>query len=142
MSIVELTISLDHYSIRTTELEPCRKFYRDCLGLREGPRPPFDFPGIWFYAGDVSVVHIVGVDPTNQAATSDYLGSRTGVLRGGGAIDHVAFAARGLAAMKARLQGLSFRERKVPSLGLIQLFLEDPNGVTIELNFAASEVPM
>ncbi|HEY8707426.1 MAG TPA: glyoxalase, partial [Burkholderiaceae bacterium] len=31
------------------------------------------------------------------------------------------------------------RERTVPSVGLHQLFLTDPCGVVIELNYAASE---
>ena len=30
-------------------------------------------------------------------------------------------------------------ERTVPVLGLHQVFIKDPNGVTIELNFPASE---
>jgi hypothetical protein len=34
-----------------------------------------------------------------------------------------------------------FRERTVPNLELHQLFVEDPNGVTIELNYPASEAP-
>jgi hypothetical protein len=32
-----------------------------------------------------------------------------------------------------------FRERTVPSLGLHQVFIEDPSQVTIELNYPASE---
>jgi len=36
---------------------------------------------------------------------------------------------------------VSFFERTVPTLGLHQVFIKDPNGVTIELNFPASEAP-
>jgi len=36
--------------------------------------------------------------------------------------------------------GTLFRERTVPDLGLHQLFIDDPNGVTIELNYPASEL--
>jgi hypothetical protein len=32
----------------------------DVLGLRTDPRPPFDFEGLWIYAGDVAVVHVAG----------------------------------------------------------------------------------
>ena len=32
--------------------------------------------------------------------------------------------------------GVAFRERGVPGLALHQIFLTDPNGITIELNFA------
>jgi hypothetical protein len=39
--------------------------------------------------------------------------------------------------MRARIagQGLEFRERQVPALALRQIFVSDPSGVTIELNF-------
>ena len=139
---IEPRLSLDHYSIRTSELSACRRFYGELLGLREGFRPPFNFPGIWYYAGEVSVVHIVGVDPDNPGATADYLGARAAIESGSGVIDHVAFAARGLRATRERLrqEGVSFRERTVPNLGLIQLFVEDPNGITLELNFQAAEM--
>jgi hypothetical protein len=33
-----------------------------------------------------------------------------------------------------------YRERTVPGLGLHQLFIEDPSGITIELNYPADEV--
>ena len=42
---------LGHYSIRTTDLQASRTFYTEILGLREGFRPPFNFPGIWLYQG-------------------------------------------------------------------------------------------
>jgi catechol 2,3-dioxygenase-like lactoylglutathione lyase family enzyme len=135
-------LALDHYSIRTTELEACRRFYGEILGLRDGPRPPFKFPGVWFYADDAAVVHIVGLDPQSPASTLEYLGERAdGVARGSGTIDHVAFRATGLEPMRSRLaaSGVAFRERTVPSLGLHQLFVEDPNGITVELNFPATE---
>jgi len=43
--------------------------------------------------------------------------------------------------MRRRLNshGVAFRERTVPSLGIHQVFFEDPSGVTIELNYPAAE---
>ena len=38
--------------------------------------------------------------------------------------------------LKARDVG--FRERAIPTMSLHQLFLEDPNGVTIELNYSTA----
>jgi hypothetical protein len=38
-----------------------------------------------------------------------------------------------------RREHLEFRERTVPDLGLHQVFVEDPSGVTIELNFPCAE---
>jgi catechol 2,3-dioxygenase-like lactoylglutathione lyase family enzyme len=133
---------LDHYSIRTLKLDETRVFYVDALGLREGPRPPFKFPGVWLYRGDKAIVHVVGIDPKNPAATTDYLGIKGELdVVGTGTFDHVAFLATGLADMRTRLRemGIEPRERSVPDLGLHQLFVEDPNGVTIELNYPVAE---
>ena len=133
---------LDHYSIRTLKLDETRAFYVDALGLQAGPRPPFKFPGVWLYRGDKAIVHVVGIDPENPAATTDYLGIKGELdVVGTGTLDHVAFLATGLAAMRGRLHemGVEIRERAVPDLGLHQLFVEDPNGVTIELNYPAAE---
>ena len=35
--------SLHHVSVTVTDLARARQFYGDVLGLRELPRPPFDF---------------------------------------------------------------------------------------------------
>ena len=125
-------LSLNHYSIRTHDIDACRVFYETVLGLTVGPRPDFSFPGLWMYAGDHAdyanaAVHIIGVERRDAQGT--------------GAIDHVAFFATGLAAMLAHLQqlGVPFRERAVPGLGLYQLFVQDPNGVVVEMNYPAAE---
>ena len=138
--------TLAHYSVRTTQLEASRRFYVDVLGLQEGFRPPFDFPGLWLYKGDdeaqFGVVHIIGIDPDAPQGLNDYLGDKNEVsLHGSAAIDHLAFLATDLPDMRRRLvdAGLAFRERTVPSIGLHQIFVEDPSGVTIELNYAAAE---
>ena len=117
--------NLDHYLLLTQDLEATQDFYVDVLGLTAGPRPPFPFPGAWFYLGDRAVVHV----------------AERGADTAGGPIDHIAFAATGLAEMLARAEarGLAAQHRKVPDLGLHQLFLHDPNGVKIELNYSAEE---
>jgi catechol 2,3-dioxygenase-like lactoylglutathione lyase family enzyme len=123
---------LDHYSVRTPDLARAMRFYEDALGFHPGPRPPFTFPGAWMYtapeAGESEgrpIVHLIG-DIKAQAGT------------GTGAVDHIAFAASGIGELHARLErhGIVFRERKVPLLGLHQVFVKDPDGVTIELNYA------
>lgn len=137
---------LAHFSVRTTALEASRRFYCNVLGFQEGFRPPFDFPGIWLYRGgdeaDYGVVHLIGIDKDDPKGLADYLGDKGKEgLHGSAAIDHLAFLATDLPAMHARLRdaGLEYRERTVPSLGLHQLFVEDPSGITIELNFPAAE---
>lgn len=139
--------TLNHFSIRTTDLESTRKFYEEVLRLKVGPRPNFAFPGLWIYAGDTSnsynaMVHIIGIDRNDPEGLKKYLGDRAeSALSGSGALDHVAFFATDLAGMQAHLKGLGItpRERTVPNLGLHQLFLDDPNGIVIELNYPADE---
>ena len=139
---------LSHYSIRTTDLEASRRFYTDVMGFSVGPRPAFNFPGLWLYSGghdtyDNAVVHIIGIDPNDPQGLKDYLGDRDAAsLTGGtGTFDHIAFSATGLAAMldHLRQKKVPHREREVPNLGLHQVFLDDPSGVVIELNYPAHE---
>jgi hypothetical protein len=71
-----------------------------------------------------------------------YLGERdVSSMHGSGAVDHIAFFATGLEAMLKHLQaiGVDCRERTVPSIGLHQLFLDDPTGIVIELNYPEAE---
>lgn len=139
---------LDHYSIRTLDLEASRRFYTEVMGFEAGFRPAFDFPGLWLYNGGsypdtTGMVHIIGVDPNNPEGLKAYLGDRDlESLKGTGTVDHMAFRATGVTEMRERLrkQGVAFRERTVPSLQLHQMFFEDPSGVTIELNYPGSEV--
>ncbi len=121
---------LDHFTIATSDLQASRRFYVETLGLRDGERPAFDFLGAWLYCGAAPVVHLVargGPAATTADAT--------------GAVDHVAFRARGLAAVVERLRerGVDYELRTVPGSGLRQVFVHDPDGVKIELNFAAGE---
>ena len=146
---------VDHYSIRTLDLEASRRFYTEIIGLKAGPRPPFNFPGYWLYSGEppadlqnsarnYGLVHLMGFDKDNPQSLDAYVGDRKASLDGGtGALDHVAFAATGRAAMIDRCQrhNVSYLERAVPLLGLHQVFIKDPDGVTIELNYPASEAP-
>ena len=138
---------LDHYSIRTFDLEASRHFYTEIMGFVSGPRPPFDFPGVWLYSGEPTpdsngVVHIIGIDPNNPEGLKAYLGDKDAAsLEGTGTVDHIAFRAEGLTDMRSRCSrhAISIRERTVPALGLHQVFIEDPSGVTIELNYPANE---
>jgi catechol 2,3-dioxygenase-like lactoylglutathione lyase family enzyme len=139
---------LAHYSIRTTDLAQSCRFYERILGFKQGYRPPFDFPGAWLYKGgdeaDFGTVHIIGVDPNNPAGLTAYLGDKPlpASGTGTGTVDHIAFLAAGVEQMWETLkaEGIAYRERTVPSLGLHQVFIEDPSGVTIELNFPAEEI--
>lgn len=138
---------LDHYSIRTQDIEASRRFYTEVMDFQIGFRPPFKFPGLWLYNGapypeSCGVVHIIGIDLNDPQGLKEYLGARDlSTLNGTGTVDHMAFSATGLGDVLARLKrhGVVYRERSVPSLGLHQVFFEDPSSVTIELNFPAAE---
>jgi catechol 2,3-dioxygenase-like lactoylglutathione lyase family enzyme len=137
-------VKLAHYAVRATDLEASRWFYTEVLGLRVGYRPPFEFAGMWLYLGgdetEFGVVHLIGSD--EGADLSRYLGERPGDNAGGtGSLDHIAFMARDWPAIRARClaHGIDHTERVVPALGLLQVFLVDPAGVTVELNFPADE---
>ena len=120
--------NLSHLLVLARDLDATRDFYVDVLGLTVGPRPPFRFPGCWLYLGDRAVVHLA--DKSSDPGPADT-----------GPIDHIAFEATGLAEMVARLEALAIpvRHRKVPDLGLHQIFIHDPNGVRIELTYPATE---
>lgn len=137
---------LAHYSVRTVDIEASRRFFIEVLGLREGFRPAFKFPGAWLYLdqdeSEFGVIHLIGIDRSDPAGLVEYLGDKEeAALHGSGAVDHVAFLANDLRSMLSKLRdkGIAHRERTVPDLGLHQVFIEDPSGVTIELNFPASE---
>lgn len=118
---------LNHFTIAAEDRERTLDYYCGLLGLTEGARPAFQFPGAWLYSGGRAVLHIVWRSPLPA--------ERTGV------IDHMAFTARGLAAAKARFEarGVPYELRRVPGEGDWQLFSHDPNGARVELDFDASE---
>ena len=142
-----MAYSLNHFSIRTTDLDATRVFYETVLGLTVGPRPPFPFPGLWLYNGDHAstanaMVHVIGMDKNDPEGLKQYLGDRdVSSLHGTGAVDHIALMAAGLEGMLENLKrlGVPCRERTVPAIGLHQLFLDDPCGLVIELNYPAVE---
>jgi catechol 2,3-dioxygenase-like lactoylglutathione lyase family enzyme len=119
---------LDHMTIVTADLAASRRFYAEVLGLRDGERPPFDVPGAWLYQGDKPIVHLVDREAGDPSGST-------------GPFDHFAFKASDLAGTVARLDGhgVGYELHTVPGFGLRQVFVRDPDGVKIELNFAAGE---
>ena len=117
--------TLDHYSLECGDLEATRAFYCDVLGLSEGFRPGFDFPGHWLYCGGAPVVHLM------KHAGRQRPVSETGRL------DHIAFNATDPEGVVARLEarGIAFRRNRVPDIDLTQIFVRDPDGLQVELNF-------
>ncbi|HYM33445.1 MAG TPA: VOC family protein [Candidatus Cybelea sp.] len=132
---------LEHFLIQAADLDATRDWYVKVLGLRDGPHPDFGFPVHWLYAGERDVLHLTQGGANVSENRKRYLGQQSEATQGSGVIDHVAFRASGLDDTIARLSalGIGFNERRVDDQGLYQLFLFDPNGVKVELNFAAAE---
>ncbi|MCA8927322.1 MAG: VOC family protein [Alphaproteobacteria bacterium] len=120
---------LDHYNIRTAKLAETVGFYEKVLGLKDGDRPNFAFPGAWLYSEGRPVLHLI-----------DISGSGEGQKDGTGCIDHIAFVSNGFEAMKTHLEstGYEYEARIVPGGKLWQIFVRDPNGLLIELNYDAA----
>jgi catechol 2,3-dioxygenase-like lactoylglutathione lyase family enzyme len=127
---------LSHYLVRANDVEATKRFYVDVLGFEQMPRPDLPFPGYWLGVdGDVQV-HIAqhGV----EHARVYYIGSPAGAATNNtGVIDHIAFVARDPQATAAHFDALRipYRRRYMEESKLYQLFVEDPNGLMIELNF-------
>ena len=138
--------SLDHCSIRTTKLQETRDFFVDILGLEDGKRPDFPFPGAWLYTDSTAVIHLIGVDADDPSGLQRYVGGEISseALQGSGAFDHIAFRANDPSVLIDRLKKIdyAYRERQVPNMNLFQIFVEDPNGITIELNYRGEEEPV
>lgn len=132
---------IEHFLIQTADLEATRDWYVQVLGFREGPHPDFKFPVVWLYLGDTDVVHLTQGGKNVSENRKAYLGQQSEATTGSGVVDHIAFRCTGLTEMMERLSRgkVEFRKRMVDDQGLFQLFLFDPNGVKIELNFSNAE---
>ena len=133
---------MEHFLLQTEDIEATKDWYVNVLGFRVGPSPDFKFPVYWLYIGDRDVLHLTQGGANVSANRMKYLGQQSQATEGSGVVDHIGFRAHGLEDTIAHLKklGVKFTERQVDDQGLYQLFLFDPNGVKIELNFANSEV--
>lgn len=121
-------LEINHYNLRGTMevLGRLRDWYRDTVGLTVGDRPPFNNRGYWLYAGNQPVLHLSEQKPDESHP-----------IPGNGTFDHVAFSCDDFDAMRARLDALGekYRIADVPLTHTRQIFLRDPGGNGVELNF-------
>ena len=127
---------LEHYLVMTHDIEKTKDFYQDVLDFRVGFRADLGFAGYWLYLDEIPVIHIAEWDSYTSHSNSQGIpvttpGPSTGVF------DHVAFNGTDAQEMIAKLVRLKipFHRNDVPVANLIQLFLYDPNGLKIELNY-------
>jgi catechol 2,3-dioxygenase-like lactoylglutathione lyase family enzyme len=135
-------VVMEHVLVLSDDIERTRDFYRDVVGLEVGERPALAFPGYWLYAdgAGASCFHIA--ERRAYAAHAASLGLRVPSTDAGvGPVDHVAFRAGsedydGLLERLSRA-GIEAVTNAVPG-GPRQVFIEDPNGVRVEINVTAT----
>jgi len=119
-------VQLDHFNIAAPMdvLEKVRQFYVDVLGFEDGVRPAFSRPGYWLYAEGKPCIHLI-------ESMDHYPADRQVFL------DHIAFRAEGLDAMRERLDrnGVVYRSSYIDEFAMTQLFFHDPAGTGLEINF-------
>ncbi len=102
-----------------------KNFYCDVVGLTEGFRPKFERFGFWLYIGDKDVIHLItpkeGDDRSSEKSS----------------YDHVAFKSNNYEGVLKKLKSLhiTFDEKLIPGMTAHQIFLKDPAGNRVELNF-------
>jgi catechol 2,3-dioxygenase-like lactoylglutathione lyase family enzyme len=123
-----MIVGMNHFTVIAEDEKKTLDFYVGLLGLTVGHRPDLGFPGAWLYAGGPqAVLHMYFDRPVPP--------QRAGV------IDHMAFTAKDLKAVKARFDqsGVKYDLRQQAGAGTWQLFCFDPNGAKVELDFDAAE---
>ncbi|NNE58211.1 MAG: dioxygenase [Hellea sp.] len=119
----------DHFTIVTDDLAVTKEFYENMLGFTSGLRPEFKFPGLWLYANEKAILHVIKVDKMPNPRK--------------GALDHMAFRGEDINALLRQLKsaGLEYRLKRTPHpWEQWQVFFKDPNGVDVEIDFDGQEV--
>ena len=132
---------LNHYFVRANDLERSKRFYCEVLGLQQMPRPNFEFPGYWLGVGGKIQVHM-GPHGIPDAG-AHYMGTTArSATDNAGVVDHIAFSATDPKELDERLKAMKVpaRKRYRPEIGLFQMFVKDPDGLTIEINSHGIEI--
>ena len=127
--------AIDHVNIRTADVLSTSQFFADILDMTIKHAPGYDDLSVaaWLYddddkaavhIGDASISYPWEMDASVQAS-------------GSGRVHHVAFRCNGYEKMtqKLMLKGIEFNSNTVAEANLRQLFITDPNGILLELNF-------
>jgi catechol 2,3-dioxygenase-like lactoylglutathione lyase family enzyme len=129
-------VGLDHINITVPSalLETVRDFYIEVLGLVAGERPPFSRKGFWLYADSRHVVHLTTSSKSDPMANVDQPVEEVAQSF----LDHIAFAGEGRLELIERLQRLQVPHTvmEVSSIGQTQIFVDDPSGLKVEINFS------
>jgi catechol 2,3-dioxygenase-like lactoylglutathione lyase family enzyme len=125
--------ALDHVNIVVEDLDSAARFYSELLGLerRNGPPPLTAEQAQWMHdAEGRPIIHL-------NARNCPRLFDRDMGVGSTGALHHVALNCSGFAEVRDRIHaaGLPYEVNVVDSIDLRQIFVSDPHGVVLELNF-------
>lgn len=117
--------TLNHFNLTTSNLNSTRDFYTRVLNFEIGHRPNIPFDGLWLYLQEKPVLHV----------------SARPAFGGTGPIDHVALNAVNLpdALRRLKSENIEYHLLRQSETGIWQIFISDPNGAIIELDFDSSE---
>ncbi|MFV0444118.1 MAG: VOC family protein [Planctomycetaceae bacterium] len=121
---------VDHLTLVVRDLETSRRFYVDVLGMQPAPRPAFNFPGLWFQAGD-TYVHLIGEHPESGPAEV-FIPDECKISR----TRHFAFEVDDVLAARDRLEELGYPLTDGPKQrpdGPTQIYVFDPDRNLVEL---------
>ena len=123
---------LDHRGIKTDKLEASLHFYVDLLGLEQGHRPEaLVTAGYWLYAGENPIVHLI----ESSSCPGERTSSKRKSLTDTGGQTHLALTVEDARSAVDRLvaAGIPYWDRLFRNPIMYQVFIEDPNGLLIEL---------
>lgn len=129
-------LSLDHVNLRTRNVARTLDFFRNVLEMEVVPPPGranTDEAGWILDDSGLAIVHVGSLSLPYPSDTFD-----PPVEPGGrGPVHHVALSCTGYEEMKKRFKtrDLVFAENEVPQISLRQLFVQEPSGIMLELNF-------
>lgn len=113
--------AVNHVALHVADVAESVAFYGQVLNLQPMPRPAFDFPGAWFRIGADQELHLIG--------------DRTDAVRSHSRGTHFALHVPDVeaAGRELKAKGISFSGPKTRPDGILQIFLQDPDGHYIEL---------
>lgn len=117
--------SFSHVSVTVSDLEKAKAFYGGFIGLKEIPRPPFDFPGVWYAHGDVQIHIIVNEKLPPRPVEVERFSLRD---------PHFALWVEDADDIARRLAeaGVAVHDFSTSPTGFRQLFIKDPDGNMVE----------
>lgn len=123
---------VNHINIVASDMAKTVAFYESVLGMKAQPIPvaPPGFVGRWIFDNQGQpIIHVQAYNPERHGAISSGLT---------GALDHVALNCVGFVDTQMRCQELGVDYRVIDRMfgDIRQVFITDPDNISLELNFA------